>query len=713
MRLSVKGVFLSALLLSTVFTLFDISQIHAQQDPISAKSIGFEDTTILEFTNESQTSIDTIRMWLGDEMSFKSFKTEKGWTGQMTPQGVLVFSTTKPLKPGEIVKFGIKTDKAKPGINWRVVDTNDEDVAIGKTLVSELPSNGPGNDQTTESTQNTNGAIFDTSTFRLVPEKPSVGSSMRVSGQGFGANENLQLYLNTQRLETFKTDDSGNFIITSEIPETQEPGRVDFIVRDSQNNEKSISLRISESTDRMSESLHVPLNIDHTPPVVFRGDEVKVTGTGKPGGTVTATIKNEQGHVLTTIAVEVNGKGQWEYETVISPDAPFGEHTAEITDGTETIVRTWTVESSKTIVIEPEKLKFEPGETIFFNGTAIPNEELEIIVEDPQGTEFYSEVINVDATGEVSFEFPTTQASTEGTYIVFASQNENTEIFLVGLGEFPEVQLIVKADKLNYAAGSKAILDISGPASATLSLLVVDPADKNKFSDTIVLKPDGTAKYELDLTGYGSGVYTVVITRGNSQGSDIFSVGLQTGSGDISVRTTKDTYGKGEAILILGTSGENILLTVSLKDPDGKIVKEKETFTNKDGVFSEDSFRIPLDAKVGTWVVNAKSGPNFDNVEISVVGDLKEGIAVFVDDVKPTPSGKIATIKGYGAAVSQNVIITITNEDGEQVDELTVVSTGIGEFTTLWVVPPGSPPGTYLVHAQDAHNEAQTEMIIK
>ena len=73
-------------------------------------------------------------------MSFKSFKTEKGWTGIKSPQGVLIFTTTNPMKPGESVKFGIKTDKEKPGINWKALDKEDEQIEIGKTLVKDKPS---------------------------------------------------------------------------------------------------------------------------------------------------------------------------------------------------------------------------------------------------------------------------------------------------------------------------------------------------------------------------------------------------------------------------------------------------------------------------------------------------------------------------------------------------------------------------------------------
>ena len=78
--------------------------------------------------------VNTFRIWLGSDFSFKSFKTEKGWVGEKTPQGVIIFTSSETIKPGESVKFGVKTDKAKPGINWKALDKGDKQISIGKVL---------------------------------------------------------------------------------------------------------------------------------------------------------------------------------------------------------------------------------------------------------------------------------------------------------------------------------------------------------------------------------------------------------------------------------------------------------------------------------------------------------------------------------------------------------------------------------------------------
>jgi hypothetical protein len=709
MHLSNKVIFLSLIFIASIFTITSFQEVYAQESLVTAKSIGFEETTIIEFQNNDNTSeIDTFRIWLGSDFNFKSFKTERGWTGEKTPQGVIIFTTSTPIKSGEIVKFGIKTDKPKPGINWKALTDSDKQIAIGKTLVSESSVIEPG-----VGTSPTNMGVLDDSTFRLIPEKPSVGSSIRVTGENFGANQKLDFYIDTKKIQSFETDDNGRFIFTSAIPENQKSDRVDFKIKDSKGNEKSISLRIGEEGDRMSSSQDIPLTINPTPPVIFRGDSITVTGTGSPGTTITGTTKNESDEVVTTIAIDVDLDGKWSYDALIPIDTPFGKYTAEITDGTNVKSRSWIVESSKIIEILPTKLKFEPGETVTFNGTAKPNEELEIIVEDPQGSEFYSDVINVGSSGEVDIQFTTIPSTIQGTYVLFASQGEDIDIVLVGLGEPPVEKLIIKFDKLNYSQDETLIIEIQGPVSSTVSLLIVDPSDKNKFTDTIILGPDGQSNYELDLTGYSSGVYTAVITRANTQTSEIFSVGLLTGSGEIKVRSTKDTYQPGDSILILGDSSKNVLITLELRDPNGEIVKTKETFTNKDGVFSVSSIRIPLDAQIGDWTIHAQSGPNFDDYEITVQGDIEEGIIIFVDSVLPSSSGKIVTLKGYGAAVTQQIIITIFSEDVEEIVELSIFSTGVGDYSTIWLVDRDIPPGTYIIKAKDALTETEITFLLE
>ena len=263
---------------------------------------------------------------------------------------------------------------------------------------------------------------------------------------------------------------------------------------------------------------------------------------------------------------------------------------------------------------------------------------------------------------------------------------------------------------MNYKAGDIANISLSGKASEIINLLIIDPSDKPKGSAiSITLEPDGRKQYELDLTGYPSGVYTAVISKGSAQSTEIFTVGLQTGSGEIKINTTKEGYLPGDSILLLGDTAENVLLTVTLMDSEGNIIKEKETFSDKNGKISDGSFRIPSDAKHGTWQFNAKSGSNFDTIEIKVLAILEEGMTISVEEINnPSTSylGKSVLIKVVGA--KQTVEFEIIAKDGEIIETLSFVASDQGEINLPWLIPKDTEPGTYTITASDAFNFVNT-----
>jgi hypothetical protein len=149
-------------------------------------------------------------------------------------------------------------------------------------------------------------------------------------------------------------------------------------------------------------------------------------------------------------------------------------------------------------------------------------------------------------------------------------------------------------------------------------------------------------------------------------------------------------------------------------DPDGNEVKVKEIFSDKNGKISESSFRVPSEAESGTWIINTKSGSNFAIAEIVVLATLVEGIQVSVEEVidpQLAHLGKQMKIKVVGA--QQSVLIEIIAEDGEIIDELTIIASAQGEIKTPWIVPPETEPGTYTVKVVDAFDSAETTFELK
>ena len=142
---SYSVVLFSLLLISSIMLISSFESSFA--DEVVATSTGFEDSTILELKNVrgNTANIDTVRIWLSGENEFKSFKTEQGWMGKNTPQGVIVFTSQKEVNPGEVVKFGIKTEQENPIINWKALDSSGEIISSASTTItkSEMPQNKP------------------------------------------------------------------------------------------------------------------------------------------------------------------------------------------------------------------------------------------------------------------------------------------------------------------------------------------------------------------------------------------------------------------------------------------------------------------------------------------------------------------------------------------------------------------------------------------
>jgi len=147
-------------------------------------------------------------------------------------------------------------------------------------------------------------------------------------------------------------------------------------------------------------------------------------------------------------------------------------------------------------------------------------------------------------------------------------------------------------------------------------------------------------------------------------------------------------------------------------DPDGNIVKEKETFSDKNGKISENTLRIPSEGKHGIWTINAKSGSNFDTIEIVVSAILEEGMIIQINE-KPKLDGVNDFINIEISGAEQTVEIEITDSDGNIITSLEFISSGSGEINQPWMIPKDMEPGTYTIVAKDAFNVAETSFVIE
>ena len=233
-RSSTRGIFLAvALLFSIVLIIFP----NAYAEEITVTSIALDETSVMELTNDSDKEINTLRIWLGSDLNFKSFKTEKGWVGEKNAQGVIIFTSSESIKPGETVKFGVKADKPISGINWKVLDSKNTQIDTGKTIPGEIQKVIK-NTKLNQNSQTTSESISSKSEFRIVPEKPNIDSTIRVTGDNFGPLQEFDFYIDSKKLGTFETDENGHFMTTMKIPDEQKADRADFKIKNKEGDEK-------------------------------------------------------------------------------------------------------------------------------------------------------------------------------------------------------------------------------------------------------------------------------------------------------------------------------------------------------------------------------------------------------------------------------------------------------------------------------------------
>ena len=126
---SKRGIFLSVVVLFSISLI--LTPLNGYAEEIIVKSVGVDKTSIITLTNESEKNVEMFRIWLSQDTNFQSFKTERGWIGEKTAVGPIIFTTSESIKKNESVKFGIKTDKSNPIINWKALDQTSSTIATG------------------------------------------------------------------------------------------------------------------------------------------------------------------------------------------------------------------------------------------------------------------------------------------------------------------------------------------------------------------------------------------------------------------------------------------------------------------------------------------------------------------------------------------------------------------------------------------------------
>ena len=589
----------------SLLVVFPSSEITAAET-ISVNAKNLDNTILVEFSNSpnNTSEIKTIKVWLGGDKTFKSFKTESGWGGGTYSDGkLLVFTAVDNLKAGESVKFGLITNQKVTGINWKALDKNDNAIDTNKTPIQEISQDLP-NIPTSESSQ---VSEMSGDKIKFIPEKIRIASSERVVGNGFNPNEVLQLFLNDTLLESIKTDQNGNFITTLNIPSTTKIGINDFQIKRQDGVYESTKLKINDALNRFYETEH-RFGITTIPETIKLEDTLNISGTAKAQSGVILSFKD--GNVLDAKHVVIaDASGKWNYDETIGSDTLVGVYSVIIENDQKSILKNITVTSDFVFQMTSSSNQYDIGDTVTITGTAEANQKLSLSIKDPKSDTILFDTVQADGSGKFEYKFPVTSTFTSGTYAAIAKTlNNNSEAVIFGIGSAPTDKIIILLDQLNFQTTTDLTLRVVGPLSSTLNVQIIDSGDKIKVTETITTNSAGNGQITLDLNGYKSGVYRAVISHASIEDIAKFSVGLQTGTGVITLSPTKSTYQSGEEIVVIGqTANTNAILFLSLINPNGDKVSEIELFSDKNGQFTTNLLRIPLDASPGVWTIEANS----------------------------------------------------------------------------------------------------------
>jgi len=711
-KYKMSGVFASVLLIFSIFTLLSVSEVNAEE-VISVSAESYQNTIIMEFENGSDVKVYSIKMWLGGDATFKSFKAEPNWG--YTPAGeTVLFVATKPLNPGESVKFGIITNEKVTGINWKALDQNNNEIDKRKTSTQEISHTTPSfieeESEAVEQAKETGSALYGSKKF--IPEKLRVGSDVRLAGNGFDAGKELKLYLDTTILKSVNTDEQGNFLTTISIPDSSNVGTSEFIIKDESGNFQSTSISIEEQKNRFLKTTEFEVN--NVPAEISYDEILTLSGSAYPQSAVIISFENIDTRDLEkTRVVTSNSNGEWIFEEAINRTDVIGEKYVIFKNNQDKTTKNVIIKSDYTIEVFTSAVRYNMEDTANIIGVSESNTDTTLWIKDENKRIILYDIFTTSASGDLDYQFVVDDKFSSGTYTAIIKQEgSGSDAAVFGIERYPTTSVTALMTKTNFPLNSIAVMNIVGPQSTKLSITVLDSNDNVKLTDSVTTTSFGKAKYAIDLDGLSSGIYRAAVGTTNVQDATKFSVGLETGSGPISVIATQENYSPGESILIIGNTGNNARLTVTLYDPSGNVVSETETFSDATGNFSTENIGIPSDGSLGNWKITAHSRLDAKSIDINVTVPFELGLTLQIEETEFV-TGDTILIKGVGQSNSNRLTIEIVNENNQVIVSLETPITSNGIFSLPWNIPADVSAGMYTIKVSDAVNSSSAEIFIQ
>ena len=595
----------------------------------------------------------------------------------------------------------------------KALDQNDNEIDKRKTSIQEIshtiPSFVEGETEAVEQAKETGSALYGTKKF--IPEKIRAGSDIRLAGNGFNVEEKLKLYLDATILKSVKTDEQGNFLTTISIPDTHNIGTAEFIIKDESGNFQNTSINIEEQKNRFLKTTEFEVN--NIPTEISYDEMLTFSGSAYPQSAVIISFENTERLLEKTRVVTSNSNGEWNFEEMINRGDITGEKVVIFKNKQDRTAKNLIVKSDSTIEISVSAIRYNAGETISIIGNSESNTNTTIWIKDQNDDIILYDIFRTGGTGELNYQFVVDDRFSSGTYSAIIKQDGGgSDATLFGIEQYPSITIIALMDNANFPLDSKAIINIIGPESTKLAITILDSNDNVKLIDSVTTTSSGKAKHAIDLVGLSSGIYRAAVSSTGIQDTTKFSIGLESSSGPISLLTTHENYSPGESILIIGTTGGNARLTVTLYDPSENIISKTETFSDNSGNFSTENIGIPSDASLGKWKITAHSRLDTKSIEINVSIPLSLGLTLQIEETEFS-TGDVVLIKGVGQSDSTRLTVEIIDEHNQVTMKLETPITSDGTFSLPWTIPSDISTGTYTIMVSDSVNSNSVEIFIQ
>ena len=412
-----------------------------------------------------------------------------------------------------------------------------------------------------------------------------------------------------------------------------------------------------------------------------------------------------------TRVVITDSSGEWKFEEMIDRSENVGEKYVIIENNNNKNTKNINIKSDYLLEISISSVRYDVGDTVNITGSAEPAKNTTILVKDQSNKIVHYDVFSSQSNGNLTYEFQIEDEISIGTYVAILKQENGADASLFGVVKYPTPSIVTLMEKTNFGLNSKAVLNIIGPASSNLAVKVLDSNDNIELTDSVLTSSSGKSKYAIDLEGLSSGIYKAVVSSTNIQDSVKFSVGLEPGSGAISLISTQENYSPGQSILVLGTTGSDARLTITLYEPSGKVSSATETFSDGSGNFATSEIGIPVNAELGTWKLTAHSRLDTKSIDINITVPTEKGITIELVDTE-FDSGQTMTIKGIAKSDDSRIDIEIADENDTIIAILETPITADGSFSVPWVIPSSLEIGMYTITVSDADNSDTVTVFI-